>query len=95
MDASSFLCSNLGLSNVSGASGISISIRGPSSVFSGSASRSSLSGLVVFDVVLFFMFSQSRVTWRGYGISCDLINVLCRCSTRRQPVSHALVNVFF
>ena len=94
MDASTFLCSKLGLSKVSGGSGISISIRDPSSVFSGSTSRPSLMLLVVFDVVLFLMFSQSQVTWRGYGISCDLINVLCRCSTGRQPVLHALMKRF-
>lgn len=79
---------------MSGASGISISIRDPSSVFSDSTSRPSLMLLVVFDVVLFLMFSQSQVTWRGYGISCDLINVLCKCSTCKQPVSHATSNVF-
>lgn len=48
---------------MSGASGISISIRDPSSVFSGSSSRSSLIVLVVFDVVLFLMFSQSQATF--------------------------------
>ena len=60
MEASSFLCSKLGRSKTSGGSGISTSISDPSSVFSGSTSRSSLEFLVVLDVVLFLMFSQSR-----------------------------------
>ena len=59
MEASTFLCSKLGLSKTSGGSGISISISDPSSILSGSTLISGLEVVVVLDAVLFFMFSQS------------------------------------
>ena len=74
----------LGLSRTSGASVNSTSIKDSSSASWGSASRFSLWVLVVLAVVLCSMGFQPVVIWRGYGVSCDLINLFCKCSTGKQ-----------